>query len=72
MSLRNHNYQEVIKVLTKYYGFFIERQSGSHVQLKHPDKRRVTVPRHDHIKIGVMKSIISQAQTTEEDFIKHL
>ena len=71
MSLRNHDSLEVLKVLTKHYGFSIERTSGSHYQLKHSDGRRVTVPRHDPIKLGVMKSIISQVQTTEEEFLKY-
>ncbi len=62
-----------MKVLTKYYGFSVERQSGSHIQLKHPDGRRVTVPRTTDrpIKQGVMKSIISQAHTTQEEFLIH-
>lgn len=72
LSLKNHNYRQIIKVLTKYYGFSVERQSGSHIQLKHLDGRRLTVPRHDHIKVGVMKSIIEQAKTTQEEFTKYL
>jgi predicted RNA binding protein YcfA (HicA-like mRNA interferase family) len=70
LSLRNHSSKDVLKVLTKHYGFTIERQSGSHYQLKHKDGRRVTVPRDDPIKVGTMKSIISQAKTTEEEFLK--
>ncbi|MGI9010297.1 MAG: type II toxin-antitoxin system HicA family toxin [Nitrososphaeraceae archaeon] len=61
-----------MKVLTKYYGFSIERHSGSHIQLKHPDGRRLTVPRHDPIKIGVLKAIVEQAKTTQEEFLKYL
>jgi len=68
----NHNSDKVLVVLTKYYGFFIDRISNSHFQLNHPDGRRVTVPRHDRIKLGVIKSIITQAQTTQEEFLKHL
>ena len=37
MSLKNHNYRQILKVLTKHYGFSIERQNGSHIQLKNPD-----------------------------------
>jgi predicted RNA binding protein YcfA (HicA-like mRNA interferase family) len=36
-----------------------------------PDGRRVTLPRHNRIKLGVIKSIVTQAQTTQEDFLKH-
>jgi predicted RNA binding protein YcfA (HicA-like mRNA interferase family) len=72
LSLRNHSSRDVLKVLTKYYGFSLERQSGSHYQLKHEDGRRVTVPRKDPIKLGTIKSIISQAKTTEEEFLKYI
>ena len=72
MNLRNKDHNQVIKVLTKHYGFTVERQSGSHIQLKHKDGRRVTVPRHDPVKVGVLKSIIEQAKTSQEDFLKNL
>jgi predicted RNA binding protein YcfA (HicA-like mRNA interferase family) len=72
LSLKNHNYRQILKVLTKHYGFSLERQSGSHIQLKHPDGRRLTLPRHNPIKVGVMKSIIEQAKTTQEEFLKYL
>ncbi|HSF00520.1 MAG TPA: type II toxin-antitoxin system HicA family toxin [Nitrososphaeraceae archaeon] len=52
-----------MKVLTKHYGFSIERQNGSHIQLKNPDGRRLTVPRHDS-KVCAMKSIIEQPKHT--------
>jgi predicted RNA binding protein YcfA (HicA-like mRNA interferase family) len=70
--ITNHNSDKVLVVLTKYYGFIIDRISNSHFQLNHPDGRRVTVPRHKRIKLGVIKSIIAQAQTTQEEFLKHL
>ena len=72
MSLKNKNHNQIIKVLIKHYGFIVERQSGSHIQLKHKDGRRVTVPRHNPIKVGVLKSIIEQAKTSQEEFLKHL
>ncbi len=72
MNLRNKDHNQVIKVLIKHYGFTVERQSGSHIQLKHKDGRRVTVPRHDPVKVGVLKSIIEQAKTSQEDFLKYL
>ncbi len=72
MSLKNKDHNRIIKVLTKHYGFTVERQSGSHIQLKHKDGRRVTVPRHNPIKVGVLKSIIEQAKTSQEEFIKYL
>jgi predicted RNA binding protein YcfA (HicA-like mRNA interferase family) len=72
LRLKNKNHNQIIKVLIKHYGFIVERQSGSHIQLKHKDGRRVTVPRHNPIKVGVLKSIIDQAKTSQEEFFKHL
>ncbi|MFZ0511622.1 MAG: type II toxin-antitoxin system HicA family toxin [Candidatus Nitrosopolaris sp.] len=69
--ITNHNSDKVLVVLTRYYGFVIDRISGTHVQLNHPDGRRITVPRHNRIKLGIIKSIITQAQTTQEDFSKY-
>ncbi|MFZ0511775.1 MAG: type II toxin-antitoxin system HicA family toxin [Candidatus Nitrosopolaris sp.] len=69
--IRNHNSDKVLVVLAKYYGFVIDRISESHFQLNHPDGRRVTVPRHNRIKLGVIKSIIIQAQSKQEEFLKH-
>lgn len=70
--ITNHNSDKVLVVLTKYYGFIIDRISNSHFLLNHPDGRRITVPRHSRIKLGVIKSIVAQALTTQEEFLKHL
>jgi predicted RNA binding protein YcfA (HicA-like mRNA interferase family) len=63
-------------ILTKYYGFEIKRQSGSHILIRHPiNGRTVVVPRSHKdrpVKLGTLKDIIKQAGITEEDFIKHL
>jgi predicted RNA binding protein YcfA (HicA-like mRNA interferase family) len=73
LGLRNKESRDVIKVLTKYYGFSVEEVSGSHFQLKHSDGRRVTVPSHDKpLKPGTLKSINMQAQATQEEFLKYL
>lgn len=71
MSLRNHDFREVLKVLHKH-GFVVQRQSGSHVQLAHADGRYVTVPRHNPIKVGTLKSILFQAKISREQFLKQV
>jgi predicted RNA binding protein YcfA (HicA-like mRNA interferase family) len=71
MMITNHNSDKILVVLTKHYGFVIDRISNSHFQLNHPDGRRVTVPRHNRIKPGVIKSIAAQVHTTQEEFLKH-
>jgi predicted RNA binding protein YcfA (HicA-like mRNA interferase family) len=71
LSLRIHNYREVLKAL-KHFGFYPESQVGSHIQLKHADGRRLTAPRDDVIKIGVIKSIISYTNIPVDEFLKYL
>ena len=71
MSLRNHGWRDVVRVLKKL-GFVVTRQSGSHMILEHSDGRWTVVPRHDPIKIRTMKSIIEDVGITSEDFVKLL
>jgi predicted RNA binding protein YcfA (HicA-like mRNA interferase family) len=69
--ITNYDSDKVLVVLTEHYGFVIDRISNSHFQLNHPDWRRITVPRHNRIKPGVIKSIAAQVRTTQEEFLKH-
>ena len=60
-----------MKILIRH-GFYVDRQSGSHIQLIHPDGRYVTVPRHDPIKEGTLRSILSQANITKKEFLDEI
>ncbi|HMC26237.1 MAG TPA: type II toxin-antitoxin system HicA family toxin [Verrucomicrobiae bacterium] len=64
--------REVLRALQRA-GFEIHHQSGSHAQLRHPDKPhlRVTVPRHDRFDLPtpVLKSILRQAELSVEEFL---
>lgn len=71
MSLRNHRFRDVLRVLHKH-GFVVDRQSGSHIQLSHPDGKYVTVPRQDPIKEGTLKAILFQAKISREEFLKQI
>lgn len=54
-------------------GFVFDRQSGSHVTLKHPVQRRtVTVPIHTGTDIGkgLLKKILSDAGFSLDEFLK--
>jgi predicted RNA binding protein YcfA (HicA-like mRNA interferase family) len=52
-------------------GFQIIRQRGSHVRMKHPDGRIVTVPVHpgQDIGRGLLRKILRDAELTREAFI---
>jgi len=71
VSLRNHDWREILKALGKL-GFKVKRQSSSHIILEHPDGRWTVVPRHDPIKIGTLKSIVEDSGVTEDEFLNLL
>lgn len=64
---------KLLKALKKA-GFYIHHQVGSHVQLKHSDGRRTTIPNHptQEIRRGTLKAIIDDLEISVEEFIKLL
>ena len=60
----------LLKILLKM-GFYKHHQTGSHIQLKHPDGRRTTVPYHPNqeIRRGTLKGIIDDLDMTVGEFI---
>jgi predicted RNA binding protein YcfA (HicA-like mRNA interferase family) len=55
-------------------GFVITRHKGSHVRLKHPDGRVVTVPVHagKDIGRGLLGKILRDVEWTVEDLLTYL
>ncbi|MEE9278420.1 MAG: type II toxin-antitoxin system HicA family toxin [Dehalococcoidia bacterium] len=51
-------------------GWYVSRQSGSHVILRHPDRPgRAIVPRHrGTLKVGTLARILEQAGVSAEQF----
>lgn len=62
--------KEVVRILEKLE-FIQKRQTGSHLMMFHPTRKIIIpVPIHTKdIKKGLLRSIIKQAQSTEEEFI---
>jgi len=62
--------REVIAALERH-GFDRVRQSGSHVILRHPDGRRVTVPVHAGRDLGrgLLRQIMRDASLTIDDLV---
>jgi predicted RNA binding protein YcfA (HicA-like mRNA interferase family) len=52
-------------------GFLAVRRKGSHVRLRHPDGRVVTVPVHAGRDIGrgLLRKILRDAELTREEFL---
>jgi len=63
--------KEVVKVLKKL-GYTINDQKGSHIHLRHPVKRPLTVPNHPEIARGTLRTIIKDADLTVEKFLELL
>lgn len=66
MSLRNHNWREIVKVLTKF-GYVLDRQHESHMIFKNASGNVVPVPRHGPVK-PTIKSILDQAGISLDEF----
>jgi predicted RNA binding protein YcfA (HicA-like mRNA interferase family) len=56
------------RVLTRA-GFSRKSQKGSHVKMRHADGRCAIVPMHDELAPGTLRSILKQADLSDERFI---
>jgi predicted RNA binding protein YcfA (HicA-like mRNA interferase family) len=64
--------EEVIKILTKEFGFKVSRQKGSHVTLTKLEggKKIVTVvPLHNELKPGTLLGVLKLAEISKKDFL---
>jgi predicted RNA binding protein YcfA (HicA-like mRNA interferase family) len=58
--------QRLVKALERD-GWHVARQRGSHVRLKHPDRRiSLTVPLHRELKRGTLAGILTDAGLDSE------
>jgi len=66
--------REVISVLVNEGFYEVRRSQSSHVQLAHPDGRRVTVPDHNQTDIGrgLLRKIIRDAHISHNDFVAYV
>jgi len=63
--------KEVVKVLVKL-GYTVNDQKGSHIHLRTPVQRPLTVPNHPEIARGTLRTIIKDADLTVEKFLELL
>ena len=52
-------------------GYAVDHQTGSHIVLRHsdPQHRRLTIPNHDELAKGTLRSLIREAGITKEEFV---
>ncbi len=62
---------EVIKILTKFFGFRTLRQRGSHVTLTN-DVVLLTVPLHNELDKGTLLAILRDANIKRDEFLKYV
>ncbi len=65
---------ELIKLLSKHYGYGRVNQEGSHVILETntPRKHRISIPDHSVLRIGTLNAIlkaVAKAQGVEKESI---
>jgi predicted RNA binding protein YcfA (HicA-like mRNA interferase family) len=63
--------KDAIRALGKL-GYTFARQRGSHVRLKHPNRAPATIPIAAELSLKTVKSIITQASLTVDEFLKLL
>lgn len=61
---------ELIKMVTRYFGFRVLRQKGSHVTLTN-DIVFITVPLHNELDKGTLNAILKDAGISREEFLKY-
>lgn len=67
--------KEVVKILTKEFGFVFVSQKGSHVKLKKVDLHSeiiTIVPMHKELARGTLRGVCDLAQVDFEEFKKFL
>ena len=49
-------------------GYAVDHQTGSHIILRHSNRRRLTVPDHRELAKGTLRSLIREAGLTVDQF----
>ena len=60
---------KLIKTLIKT-GYYIRGQEGSHIHLRHPFRKPLTIPNHKEVARGTLRKIIKDAELTVQEFRK--
>jgi predicted RNA binding protein YcfA (HicA-like mRNA interferase family) len=59
--------QQAVRAFQKV-GYAVDHQTGSHIILRHPQMRRLTVPNHRELAKGTLRALIREAGLTKEEF----
>jgi predicted RNA binding protein YcfA (HicA-like mRNA interferase family) len=56
----------------RHLGYEVDHQTGSHIILRHPSQRRLTVPNHRELAKGTLRALIREAGLSKEQFAELL
>ncbi len=63
--------QDAIRAFEKL-GYQVDHQTGSHIILRHPQMRRLTVPNHRELAKGTLRALIRESGLTKDEFVNLL
>lgn len=52
----------------RHWGYEVDSQTGSHIILRHGNRRRLTIPDHKELARGTLRSLIREAGITKNQF----
>lgn len=67
--------EDVVRILTKYFGFIFVSQKGSHAKLRKIETagvRTTIVPMHDELALGTLRGVLELAHVSWSEFERYL
>jgi predicted RNA binding protein YcfA (HicA-like mRNA interferase family) len=62
---------EFVKAMARL-GYILDRMRGSHMILRRPGRRQLSVPRHRQLDRGLLRGLIRDAGITVDEFVELL
>ena len=60
--------RDAVKAFAKV-GYLLDHQTGSHMIIRHTNRRRLTVPDHHELAKGTLRALIREAGLTVDQFV---
>ena len=60
--------RDAVKAFGKL-GYVVDHQTGSHIIMRHPNLRRLTIPDHRELAKGTLRSLIREAGISRDEFL---
>ncbi len=63
--------KDLVRIL-QHVGYYLRDQKKSHIYLRHPSRKPLTIPNHKEIARGTLRQILRDAGIPVDDFRKLL